>query len=157
MTDAQQSSFLAKALNPIIQAALALGAVLVFIGVAKLIHLTGLLAVEQDFPWMTAASFLLLFALFNSIFFLSSKNATRYWGRSMYSFMGLAVTSGLIAWGTSSLSISEAGSYWWIFIVVTVSYLVFLSMMNLMRKIVDFAQREEWTQPRIRNQHRKKL
>jgi len=150
-----QSSFLAKAFNPILQAGVALASILIFIGVAKLIDLTGLMEVEANFPWLTAAAFLLLFALFNSISFLSSKNTLKYWGRSMYSFMGLALGAGTIAWITSQVPISEAGSYWWIFIVVAVSYVVFLTIMNLMKRIVEFAQKEEWNQPRIRNKNRR--
>ena len=45
---------------------------------------------------------------------------------------------------------SEAGSYRWIYIVVAIGYLVFLSLMAMLRKIVEFAQREEWNHPRIR-------
>lgn len=152
---AYDSSFLTRAFNPVLQAAIALGSGLVFILVGKGIDGLGLMQLEPDYPWMCVASFLLLFALFNSIFFLSAKNTLKYWGRSMYSFMGLAFISGLMAWGFSQIPIEEAGSYRWIFIVVAGVYLVFLTIMNLMKKIVEFAQREEWTQPRIRNQQRK--
>ena len=53
------------------------------------------------------------------------------------------------------MTITEAGSYPWIFIVVSFGYLVFLSLMAVLRTVVDFAQREEWTQPRIRRKHNK--
>ena len=149
-----ESTFIARAFNPVLQATVTLGAALAVIIGAKLIHLTGIIEVPSRFPWMTAAVFMLCFALFNSVFSLSAENMMKYWGRSVYSFMGLAVTSGLLAWLFSSLTISEAGSYRWIFIVVTIAYLVFLSMMSMMRKIVDFAQREEWNHPRIRRNHR---
>lgn len=143
-------SFIAKAYNPFLQAAVALGAVLVVILVSKIIKIAGIIEVPTLFPWMTAAVFMLCYAVFNSVFSLSSKDMMKYWGRSIYSFLGLAITSGLLAWAFSSLSIDEAGSYRWIFIVVTFAYLVFLSIMSLMRKIVDFAQKEEWNHPRIR-------
>ncbi len=99
---------------------------------------------------MIAASFMLLYAVGNSIFSVSSDNMAKYWGQSIYSFMGLAAASGLVAWGLSGLSIGQAGSYRWIYIVVTIGYLVFLSMMGVLRTIVAFAQREEWNQPRKR-------
>lgn len=145
-----------QAYDPIIQAAITLGAVLVFIGCAKIINLTGLINIPQRFPWLTAASFLLLFAMGNSIFSLSSENMLKYWGRSIYSYLGLAVLSGVVAYFTSSMSIDEAGSYRWIYLVLTVGYLVFLGMMAFMRRIVEFAQREEWNHPRIRRRDRKK-
>jgi drug/metabolite transporter (DMT)-like permease len=144
------SSIFEKAYNPITQAAVALGAVLLFILGAKLVKLSGLLYVPDRFPWMTAASFLLLFAMGNSIFSLSAKDMLKYWGRSIYSYLGLAAGSGVLAYFFSSMSMDEAGSYRWIYLVLTVGYLVFLGMMAFMRQIVDFAQREEWNHPRIR-------
>ena len=148
------STFIARAFNPIHQAVVALGADLVIILGGKLVHVTGVVNVPDRFPWMTAAVFLLCFALFNSVFSLSAKDMAKYWGKSIYSFMGLALGSGMLAWLFSSLTINEAGSYRWIFIVVTIAYLVFLSIVAMMRKIVDFAEREEWHHPRIRRNKR---
>lgn len=152
----QNESLFEKSIDPIVQAGVALGGVLAFIVISKLVHLTGLMEVPVRFPWMASAAFMLLFALFNSVFSLSSENMMKYWGRSVYSFMGLAVGAGLLAYLFSSLSIGEAGSYKWIYMVVSFGYLVFLSMMATMRKVVEFAQKEEWNQPRIRNRKPKK-
>lgn len=151
-----KSTFIARAYNPFLQAATTLGAAIVVILGAKLVNLSGIIEVPSRFPWMTAAVFMLCFAMFNSVFSLSASNMMKYWGRSVYSFMGLAFLSGLSAWMFSSLTISEAGSYRWIFIVVTIAYMVFLSMVAMMRKIVDFAQREEWNHPRIRRRRSNK-
>lgn len=153
--DKDQHSFFEKAYNPVLQAAVIFGAGIVVTLMAKLVHLTGLIDVPQRFPWMSAAAFMLFFAMFNSIFSLSSKNMTQYWGRSIYSFLGLAVASGFMAYLLSSLSISEAGSYRWIYFVLTIGYLVFLSMMATLKRIVEFAQKEEWNHPRIRHKPRR--
>lgn len=155
MSTNNQSLF-EKSVDPILQAGVALGGVLLFIVLSKLINAIGLLDVPVRFPWMAAAAFLLLFALFNSVFSLSSENMMKYWGRSVYSFLGLAAGAGLLAYLFSSLSISEAGSYKWIYVVVSFGYLVFLSMMAFMRQVVEFAQKEEWNHPRIRNRKPKK-
>ncbi len=115
-----------------------------------------LFEVGVRYPWMIAASFLLFFAVFNSLFSLSAKSMARYWQASIYSYLGLAGASGLLAWAVSSVPISEAGSYRWIFIVVTIGYMVFLSLMATIRTIVEFAQREEWNHPRIRQRQKRK-
>lgn len=146
----QSESVFSKTINPIYQAGIALAGVVVFSLLAKLVGLTGITEVPQRFPWMSAASFMLMFALFNSVFSISSKNLMKYWGKSVYCFMGLAAASAGVAYLLSSLTMSQAGSYRWIFIVVGIGYLVFLSMMAMLRKIVDFAQREEWNRPRTR-------
>ena len=146
----KSNSLYAKAYHPVAQAAVCLIMGLVISLGGKLFNSAGIMEVGQRFPWMSAAAFMLFFALFNSVFSLSADNPTRYWQRSIYSFMGLALGAGLIAWGLSGLTVYEAGSYRWIFIVVTIGYLVFISMMNIMKKIVGFAQREEWNHPRLR-------
>lgn len=144
-----------KVYNPLIQAGLTYLGVLIMIASGAIVKTTGLMPVSPRFPWMCAAAFMLLFALFNSVFALAVKDVTRYWGRSIYSFLGLAAIAGLTAYLTSSLSISEAGSFRWIYIVVTIGYLIFLGMVSLLRTIVDFAQKEEWNQPRIRQKPRR--
>ena len=146
----ESQSFFSRALSPILQAAIVFGAILVFTVLSKLVKLTGLMEVNPRFPWMCSAAFMLFFAMFNSVFSLSSENMMKYWGKSIYSFLGLAVASGLVAYLFSSIPINEAGSYRWIYFVLTIGYLVFLSMMAFMRRVVDFAQREEWNHPRIR-------
>ena len=155
MSDYAKNSLYTKAYNPVLLAGLIFGAHLVVVLISKLIGLTGLVEVGPRFPWLSAASFLLFYAVFNSIFSLSSNNANWYWPRSVFSFVGLAIANGLLAWLLSSLSINEAGSYRWIFLVVSVGYLVFMSIMGFMKRIVDFAQREEWNHPRIRSRRKK--
>lgn len=146
----QSESIFSKTISPVYQAAMALGGVVVISLLAKLVGLTGITEVPQSFPWMSAASFMLLFAVFNSVLSVSSKDLMKYWGTSIYCFLGLAAAAAGVAYVLSSLTMSEAGSYRWIYIVVGIGYLVFLSLMAMLRKIVEFAQREEWNQPRIR-------
>lgn len=148
MNDSQ--SIFSKSLSPIVQAIMVFVAVLVVILGSKLVNLSGLMDVNPRFPWTTAAAFMLFFSVFNSVFSLSSENMMKYWGKSIYSFLGLALATGLVAYLFSSIPINEAGSYRWIYFVLTIGYLVFLSIMAFMRRVVDFAQKEEWNHPRIR-------
>lgn len=148
-------SIFERAIDPVIQAGIIFGGVLIFNVMAKFLAAIGLMNVSERFPWMTAAAFLLFFAVFNSLYLLSAKSMMKYWGRSIYSFIGLAAASGLIAYLFSSLSISEAGSYRWIYFVVTLGYLIFISIMVFLRRIVEFAEKEEWNHPRIRRKKKK--
>lgn len=143
------SSSYRKLTNPFYQAAIVLAAIILFNVGAVFFRSVGM-EVEARFHWTIAASFLLFFAAGNSIASLLSDNMDKYWTRSILSFAGVAVLAGFTAYLFSSLSMKEAGPYKWIYIVLTVGYLVFLSLIGFMRKIVEFAQREEWNQPRIR-------
>ncbi|MEZ4930507.1 MAG: hypothetical protein R2788_00010, partial [Saprospiraceae bacterium] len=95
------------------------------------------------------------FAIFNSIFSLFAKDPLKNWGQSFSSFIALLITTGLLAWAFSGNSIREAGSFTWIFMVLSIAYLIFMSMVNVMKQIVEFAMKEEWQHPRIRNKKRK--
>jgi len=149
-------TFSDRVYDPFYQAGAGFAAALLINAFAGLVDATGLVKPGIRFPWMTAASLMLCFAVFNSVSSLTSASMVKHWGRSIYAFMGLAAANGLLAWLISGLSISQAGSYRWIYIVVTIGYLIFLGMMAFMRSIVEFAQREEWNHPRLRQKRGKK-
>ncbi len=146
----ERRSYLAKAYNPFLISAIVGGiSLLVMLG-GKLCYAMGWMGVSQSFPWLTAASFLLVYAIFNAVFSLSSKNIDHYMGRSILAFLALVAVSWLLARLISGIPINEAGTYRWIFFVLGFCYLVFLSIMGLIKRIVAYAQREEWNQPRLR-------
>jgi len=111
----ENTSIFEKKIDPLYQAAGSLVAVFITILLGAIVSSGTDDLVSNRWPWLCAASFLLFFALFNAIMSATSKNLMKYWGRSIYSFAGLAVGSGLLAWGFSGLSIGQAGSYKWIF------------------------------------------
>ncbi len=149
MTNSDNSIFYKK-VNPLFQAAIVLGLGLVIMIGGKLLGMTNVLKVSELFPWMTTAAFLLFFAMFNSIFSLSAKDLNKYWTTSILSYAGLAVGLGLSAYLISSISVNDAGSYRWIITILTFGYLVFLSMVGFIKRIVEFAEKEEWNSPKQR-------
>lgn len=142
---------LQRKLDPPYQAALVLAGALALMLGGWLVKLTGIFPVERLFAWSIATAFTLLFALYNSLMSLSTDHSfTQYWARSIYSYIGLAVANALLAWLFSGVPLRDAESYSWIYVVITFGFLVFLSMVNFMKRIVNFAEREEWNQPRQR-------
>ncbi len=139
-----------RKIDPLRQAAMFLVAAVLFMLITLLLNQTGWYEVDRLFPWSIATAFLLLYAIFNSLMSLNSDSSAKYWGRSVYGFIGLAFANGLAAWLFSGIPLRQAQSYQWIYIVVTIGFLVFLSMINAIRKIVQFAEKEEWNEPRKR-------
>lgn len=138
-----------KKLNhPFYQAILVFLAALLLIIGNWLLNLMAPSTIDRLFPWSVATAFMLFFALMNSLLSLRADSFAKYWQASMYSYMVLALGTGLIAWGFSGIPIGEAGSYKWIYLVVSFGFLVFLSLINFVKIIVKFAEREEWNQPR---------
>lgn len=143
-------SLFQRSFSPLLQAGVVFAGAVIFMFGGYLLGVTGLYRLETLYPWSIATAFLLLFAILNSLMCLKAPNALKYWGNSIYSYLALAVGNGLAAWLFSGIPLGEAESYRWIYIVVTFGFLVFLSMVNFMKKIVEFAEREEWNQPRQR-------
>lgn len=141
-------SFLSNPLKPPAQALLVFAAALFLMLGGVLLDKLGVLEMDRLYPWSIATAFMLLFALFNSIMSLQSDNFGQYWGASMYSYIALATLCGLAAWLLSGVTISNAESYKAIYIVVTFGFLVFISMVNFIKKIVNFAETEDWQAPR---------
>ena len=154
MQNNNKDSFFSQAYDPIRQATVVLACCVSFMALTKIAIWTGVAEFKVYIPWVIAASFLLFFAVFNSVLSLSTDDMNRYWFRSVASYTGLAIISGLLAYLASSVSFNDAGTIRWIFIVLTFVYLVFLSIVNFMKKIVTFAEREEWTAPKKRKKRR---
>jgi hypothetical protein len=94
--------------------------------------------------WVVCGTGMLVYALFSSILSLSIvTDMNQYWTRSTGVYAILMIGGGCLAWLFSGLMLSEAASFKWIFMVVTFGYLLFLSLMRFIRKVVFLAQQED--------------
>ncbi|GAB4257045.1 MAG: hypothetical protein Kow0027_24230 [Saprospiraceae bacterium] len=141
--------------NPVYQAGLVATAILLCDLLLLFANSAGA-SIEQRMPWTISLTFVLFFIILNVLSSLLNKDLEKYWTRSMLSFVALALVSGGLAYLFSSQTMREAGSYRWIFIVLTIGYLVFISIIGMARKIVEYAQREEWNHPRLRKKKKRK-
>jgi len=130
-------------INPYHQCLIALIAIPTFTLLFYLPHWIGWIDIPDHQAWTVSASMVLMFAVCNSVLSLGADNVTPYWNKSIYSFVILCVVGGLMAWYFSGLSIYEAKSFKWIYVVFTFGYLLFLSIVTLMRKIVMIAQKQD--------------
>lgn len=126
-----------KSISPFLQGAVVLFFMLVFMGFGAI----G--SSDPRFPWVSVCAMLLFFALFNTLLSIPVEDLTHYWWKSILSFVLLAVIGGFIAQAVSGLSIDEAGSARWIYIVFSVGYLVFISIVQIIKLVIFLAQRQE--------------
>jgi len=148
------NSIFAKAMNPVTQCVIVFGVFVSILVIARLAVVAGIFTKDVTMPWTLAATSLLFFAIFNSVFSLSAKNDNSYWTKSFMAFAIYAALSGAVAYFVAGIAIEEIGPYKWIYIVITFVYLVFISIIGFMKKIVLFAQKEEWTKPMRRSKKR---
>jgi len=149
MKDADQSIWY-KAYNPVMQACFAFVLASTIMLTAWVLNKANIYETDPLFPWMTTTAIMLVFALFNSVFSLGASDINKYWSRGVLGFAAFAIAAGLLSYLLSGTSLGEAKTYKWIYFVTIFSYLVFLSIIRFMKGIVEFAQKEEWNQPKIR-------
>ena len=136
-------SLFSKEIDPFRQAIYIFGICVFFTFFSKLLDSLSIMPYEAHTPWSMSAAGLMLFAIFNSVLSLSYKNQTKYWLRSSLAFIALLLVGGLFAYLISGLSISEAKSFKWIYLLFTIGYLSFLSIVRMMKKIVQIAQKQD--------------
>lgn len=137
-------TFFADKNAPLYQAGAMLVVILIANLLGELIELIGITEWDELSPWVISGSLLLGYALVNIMIGLASKvKATVYYGKSVIGYLGLAAGAAMIAKLFSSVALGEAGSMWWIYVVITISYLIFMGMMLAMKTIVSFAQNED--------------
>ncbi len=144
MNESSGESLFSKQVHPRIQAGLAFVGVLVFGGLGNMVGLENP-KIASQFPWMIAAAFMLVFALFNSVFWIAAEKTGEYLSQSVVWYIILAVASGLFAYAASGITPNEAGSIKAIFIILTFGYVVFLAIMGTIKFLIQFLNKEQKT------------
>lgn len=144
-----------KNITPFVLAGLICVASLMFMLLEMCVVGGGLATPDPERTWTIATAALLLYAVFVSVILLQTENKIQgYWNQSMIAFLGLALLNSFLATSISGKSIGEAGSFKFLYLVVTIGFLVFISIVNIARKIVNFAEREEWNSPKMKSRKR---
>ena len=141
MIMSKQDSFLKQRIKPWKQGAVILALIILSQLVLYLFAAPESRLERLDY-WIISASFLLFLAITNSIFSFNSESGTKYYGESVFTFMAVAITGGFTAYLFSGIALSEAGSFAWIYRVLTVIFVVFLTIVSLIRKIVELAKNQ---------------
>jgi len=132
-----------REISPFKQLAAVLLVSLVFMGFSSLVPSSPYSSTNGIMPWVVICGMILFFAIINSILCLVAKDGNVYWLHSIISFVILLVVGGGMAYAISGVSINDAGSVRWIYVVFTFGYLVFLSIVNFMKFVVKLAQRQD--------------
>jgi len=143
MNDVPVQSIFQKEIHPFYQAGVAILLNAVGILFFKGISSKDSLVADGIILWEVSFSILLGFMIFNSVFSIQYNNRAKYFRESIFSFLLVAAAGGLLAHHISGISMDEAGSFRWMYICFTFTYLVFISIVNLMRKLMDVAKRQD--------------
>jgi len=138
-----QSSILDRQISPYQQLMAVFGRTFILMLSSRLMPAVPYSSTAGIMPWVVLCGMILFFSLMNSILSFASTDGAKYWRDSIISFAVLLIAGGFLAWGLSGVPIGAAGSVRWIYFVLTFGYLVFLSIVNLIKFFVFLAQRQD--------------
>lgn len=120
--------------------ALVIVALYVFIlAVLKLLDLIEYKQLLVSYCWLFGTALLLFYIILNSIFSFAAADKITYFRNSIFTYVAcLVIVVGLNTL-ISGKDVFEVDSYSWIHLVISLVYLVFITIINLLRKIVDMA------------------
>jgi len=135
-------SILDQNISPFLQAGFVLALMIAFQLFGKIANLCGF-EFEATFPWLVSCALLLFFALANAVLSLSANSPNTYWWKSILSYVVLAGTGILLATFFSGLTMYEAGAIKWLYFVISFGYLCFISIVNMMKTVVNIAIKQD--------------
>ncbi len=132
--------------NPLGQATLIIIAVVVVQLMSLIIY--GSTDTAGDAAWIIAGAFALFYGFFNAIFLLGADNPNSYISKSFTGYLLVLLFGAGIAYIISLQWPSQnSTSMRWIFMIVTFSYFIFITIVYFMRKIIEYAQRQDTELP----------
>ena len=93
--------------------------------------------------WISMFAVIMVFIMFNPILGLSAPNTNLYIGKSSTAYIFIVVMGALSTYLCTKESILQKPEMKAIYIVLTVGFLVFTSIINLMKVIVEWSKQND--------------
>ena len=138
----KDSTILKKDISPFIQGGTVIIALLVFNLIAFIVTQSDSKS-ENMLAWEFSLTLVLFYALANSIFFLNAKEKGKYWSYSISTYIVVCAVAIFLATIVSGIGIGDSGSVKWIIFIFSFSYLIFISIIGMMRRIVEIAIKQD--------------
>jgi len=129
--------------KPLYQALLVVAMIIVFSLIDKLMpHHSGLFEVNSG-SWIVATAMILCYIILNSVVALKTEPIIPYWSKSVMFYIALLVFSYGWSYMLSGKGIDEVGSFRWLWLVLTLVYMVFFAIARSVKRIVDIAIKQD--------------
>jgi hypothetical protein len=143
ITENSNESIFEKEISPFVQLGLILGMVLLFQFLMFGINYVSKSTFELRTFYTIPLALILVYAVFNSVLSIAAVDQNRYWGKSILCYAILCIVGFSMAYFLSGINIDEAGAYRWMISVFSFGYLLFLSLISVMKRIVLLAQKQD--------------
>jgi hypothetical protein len=93
--------------------------------------------------WKYATAVVLFFIMVNCVYCFPAKEKMIYYRDSILTYTLVLIVFSIASKFFSGMNISEAESYSWIWMVFSIIYIVLITIINLLRKIVEVAIKQD--------------
>jgi len=139
----EQSKLITIFSKPLYQFLLVIAMSIVFSLVDKVMpHHSAILELNSG-TWIVATAMILCFIILNTIVALRIEPIIPYWTKSVIFYIVLLVFSYGWSYLLSGKDIDDAGSFRWLWLVLTLVYMIFFAIARSMKRIVDYANRQD--------------
>ncbi|NNE26846.1 MAG: hypothetical protein HKN09_08385 [Saprospiraceae bacterium] len=111
--------------------------------VAKGLLASGAIAQDPPVFWECAFTMLMIYMLFTAVWSISYRDKSKYLLHSIIGYVAVAFVGGFLAQSFSGLTMDEAGGFKMMYIIFTVSYLIFMGIVNAMRTILEIVKKQD--------------
>lgn len=93
--------------------------------------------------WTNCIGMVLFYIIANALFSFNSNKTSIYIRNSIYTYILLCLSGGMLSYLITNTSIDDAGSFKWLFIMLSMVYIIFLVLINTLKIIVAFANKQD--------------
>ena len=94
-------------------------------------------------PWIVSTAMVLCYVILNSVVALRIEPIIPYWSQSVMLYLALLGLSYGWSYFLSGLHIDDAGSFRWLWFVITLTYMIFFAIARSVKRIVDLAMKQD--------------
>ncbi|HJW30969.1 MAG TPA: hypothetical protein VJ508_17180 [Saprospiraceae bacterium] len=129
--------------KPLYQVLLVATMTIVFTLVDKLFPHDTILLDAGSGTWVVATAMVLCYIILNSVVALRIEPILPYWSKSVTIYIGFLVFTYAWCYLLTGKQIDDVGSFRWLWLVLTLAYMVFFVIARSMKRIVDLAIKQD--------------
>ncbi|NNK89773.1 MAG: hypothetical protein HKO89_04130 [Saprospiraceae bacterium] len=136
-------SIFSTEISPLKQSVAGIVLVLLLSLILKLLISGNYISNNPTFYWEGSFSILLIYMVFTCLWSFSFSDKNKYIFHGIIGFVLLAAAGGYIAQIFSKYSMDEAGAFRMLYLIFTICYIIFLGIVNAMRKILELVKKQD--------------
>lgn len=134
-----EKSIFKQYIKPVYQALLIIALYGLILLVLKFLNLIENRQLVDKYCWLFGTALLLFYIIINSVFSFTAADKMTYFRNSIFTYVACLVVIVGLNTLISGKVVYEVETYSWILLVFSLVYIVFIIIINLLRKIVEMA------------------